>query len=44
MVTQLLKLFADRVGLKASWLFERVGFGGSDEGRFGGQALVVAFR
>jgi hypothetical protein len=40
-VTQLPKLFEDKVGPGANWFMERVGFGGSDEGRFGGQAFVV---
>ena len=43
-VIQLPKLFGDRVGLGASWIFEGAGFGGSDEGWFGGQALVVNLR
>lgn len=39
--TQLPELFEDGVGLKTAWGFEGVGFGGRDEARFGGQALVV---
>ena len=43
-VAQLPKLFKDRVSLGASWIFEGAGLGGSDEGWFGGQALVVDLR
>jgi hypothetical protein len=43
-VTQFPELFENRVGLGASWILEGAGFGCSDEGRFGGQALVVGLR
>ena len=43
-VTQLPKLFEDRVGLRASGLFVGVGVGSSNEARLGGQALVVDLR
>ena len=43
-VTQLPKLFEDRVCLGATRLFEGVGLGSNDEAWLGGQALVVDFR